>query len=86
MNPFTYAMRSRQIQIDKERERDSRNQIANTQRIMSQQTAPTNLYNANQNDSNARLTRDIAKTLKMNREIEKAKREFESEIVRINKK
>ena len=86
MNPFHYAMRSRQMQIEKDKERDSRNQQANNNRIMGQQTDKTGLYGANYKDANARITRDVAKTLMRNREIENAKREFESEIVRLQKK
>ena len=84
MNPFHYAMRSRQIQLEKQKERDARNQQANTQR-MNVQTDSTGLYGANQNDANARITRDVAKTLVRNREIENAKKEFESEIVKLHK-
>ena len=50
MNPFHYAMRSRQMQIEKDKERDSRNQQANNNRIMGQQTDNTGLYGANYKD------------------------------------
>ena len=47
MNPFHYAMRTRQMQIEKQKEQDARNQQANNQRIMGQKTDNTGLYGAN---------------------------------------
>ena len=86
MNPFHYAMRSRQIQLDKQKERDARNQQANNQRIMNQPTDNTGLYGANYKDANVRITKDIARELYKHRELDNAKKEFESELVRLQKK
>ena len=84
MNPFQYAMASRQMQKDREEEIHSRSIEASRSRVLNANTDNTGLFGANKSPFKTSLTQDINNIMNRNSKITQASRKVNDNLRHMN--